>query len=199
MAGKVDWMAYGLPVEGEDGPFVGERVSPVPTSDASGTVADARRALEASGDDLVVIVSGDGLAVGQIEADELDGRADDEPLLDAMSPVPSTYRPSVTVEAMAEEGPGRHLISTSDGRLLGVATIESSEHDHDHDHDHDDGEVDEERFEKDLTEVMAAIEERFGDREPTDGELRAFLRDRLVAEGRTEEDADRFLDELQSG
>ncbi len=46
---------------------------------------------------------------------------------------------------------------------------------------------------------MAAIEERFGDREPGEHELRSFLRDRLVAEGRTEEDADRFLDELQTG
>ena len=197
MDGKVDWMAYGLPVEGEDGPFVGERVSPVPTCDVGSSVADARRALEESGDDLIVVVAGDGLAVGQVEADELEGRADDEPLIDVMSPVPSTYRPSVTVAALGEEGPGRHLISTSDGRLLGGATVEASEHDHDHDHDH--GGVDEEQFEKDLTEVMAGIEERFGDREPTEEELRAFLRDRLVAEGRSEEDADRFLDELQTG
>ncbi len=188
-------MAYGLPVEGEDGPFVGERVSPVPTCDVGGTVADARRALEESGDDLVVVVAGEGLAVGEIEADELEGKADDELVLDVMSPVPSTYRPSVTVEALAEEGAGRHLVSTSDGRLLGATTVEASDHDHEHDH----GDIDEGRFEKDLTEVMEAIGEEFGDREPSEEELRAFLRDRLVAEGRSEEDADRFLDELQPG
>ena len=187
-------MAYGLPVEGEDGPFVGEQVTPVPTCDVSGTVADARRALEGAGDELLVVVAGEGLAVGQVEADELAGKADDERLLDVMSPVPSTYRPSVTVEALGEEGPGRHLITTSDGRLLGAATVEASEHDHGHDHGHD-----HDRYEKELTEVMAAIEERFADREPSDEELRAFLRDRLVAEGRSEADADRFLDELQTG
>jgi hypothetical protein len=46
---------------------------------------------------------------------------------------------------------------------------------------------------------MAAVEERFGDREPSEAEMRAFLRERLVAEGRSPEDADRFLDELEEG
>ena len=190
MDGKVDWMAFGLPVEGEDGPFIGERVAPVATCDVGGTVADARRTLEDSGDDLLVVVAA-GLAVGQIEADELDPHADDAHLLDVMSPVPSTYRPSVTVEALAEDGGGgRHLVSTSDGRLLGAVTVEASDHDHHHDH---------EQFENDLTALMGAIEERFGDRKPSEDELRGFLRERLVSEGRSEEEADRFLEELQPG
>jgi ABC-type Zn2+ transport system substrate-binding protein/surface adhesin len=77
------------------------------------------------------------------------------------------------------------------------------DHDHDHDdnHDHDHGEhaappVDMEPFEQELTEVLLAVAEQFGDREPTEDELRAFLRDRLVAEGRSVEEADRFLDEM---
>ena len=194
MDGKVDWMAFDLPVEGDDGPFVGEQVSAVPTCDAGGTVADARRALEGSGEDRVVVVAGNGLAVGEIEVDELGGHADDEPVLDVMSPVPSTYRPSVTVDALAEEGAGRHLISTSDGRLLGAATVEGRQHDHDHDHDH--GDVDGERFEKDLAELMDAIGERFGDRQPGDEELRGFLRERLLSEGKSSEEADAFLAEM---
>ncbi len=185
-------MAANLPVEGEDGPFIGQQVSPVATCDVGGTVADARRALEESGDDRVVVVAGEGLAVGEIEADELEKHAADAALLDVMSPVPSTYRPSVTVEALAEDGGGgRHLVSTSDGRLLGAVTIEASGHDHDH--------GDHEQFEKDLTELMGAIEERFGDRQPSEDELRGFLRDRLVSEGRSEEEADRFMDELKPG
>ncbi|MDQ3897918.1 MAG: hypothetical protein M3326_11880, partial [Actinomycetota bacterium] len=94
-----------------------------------------------------------------------------------------------------EEGAGRHLVSTPDGRLLGAATVEAAGHDHDHDH----GSFDEAQFKKDLTQVMGAIEERFGDREPSEAELRGFLRERLVAEGRSEEDADKFLDELKRG
>jgi len=192
--GKVDWMAYGLPVEGEDGPFIGEQASPVATCDVAGRVADARRALEESGGGPLVVVAGDGLAVGEVDAEGLEGHDDDVPLLDVMSPVPSTYRPSVTFDALSEDGgSGRFLVSTPDGRLVGSVTVEHAD-DHEQDHDHDHG--DEERFEQELTEVMAAVEERFGDRRPTEEELRALLRERLLAEGRSEEEADRVLDQL---
>ena len=191
MDGKSDWMAYGLPVEGEDGPFLGSRLSEVPTCDAGATVDDARTAI---GDaPTVLVVAGDGLVVGEMEAENLAGHAGDAAILDVMDPVPTTVRPSVTVAALADAGGGSRLVTTSDGRLLGVANVEAEDHDHDHDHG------DMEAFEKELTDVMAAVEERFGDREPTEAELRSFLRDRLVAEGRSPEDADRFLDELEAG
>lgn len=193
MDGKSDWMAYGLPVEGADGPFLGGELSEVPTCDAGGTVADARAAI---GDaQAVIIVAGDGLVVGEIDAEALPGHAGDAAVLDVMDPVPTTVRPSVTVAALAEAGGGSRLVTTSAGHLLGLATVDGEAHDHDHDHDHDSMEA----FEKELTEVMAGVEERFGDREPTEAELRTFLRDRLVAEGRSAEDADRFLDELEAG
>jgi hypothetical protein len=191
--GKVDWMAYGLPVEGTDGPFIGERASPVATCEAGQTVGDARRL---GADVVVVVVAGDGLAVGEVDADTLERSADDELLLDVMDPVPSTYRPSVTEAALAEEGSGRHLVSTSDGRLLGEVTVKEGAHEHGHDHDHDD--VDMDQFEQELTGVMEAVRERFGDREPTEEELRTLLHERLMAEGRSAEDADRFLDQLKS-
>ncbi|HVL07237.1 MAG TPA: hypothetical protein VM388_14705 [Acidimicrobiales bacterium] len=189
MDGKSDWMAYGLPVEGDDGPFLGGHVSEVPTCDAGATVEEARAAL---GDgETVVVVAGDGLVVGETGAETLDGHAGDAAVLDIMDPVPTTVRPSVTVAALAEAGGGSRLVTTSDGRLLGLATVEAEEHDHDHEGM--------EAFEKELTDVMASVEERFGGREPTEAELRSFLRDRLLAEGRSAEDADRFLDELEAG
>ena len=43
-------------------------------------------------------------------------------------------------------------------------------------------------------EAIFAVEEHFGGREPSAQEVRAFLRDRLVAEGRTPEEAERVLD-----
>jgi hypothetical protein len=188
--GKVDWMAYGLPVEGEDGPFIGDQVGDVPTCDVDATVAAARPLLPGP-----VVVVAEGLAVGLVEAGDLEGRSGDEPLIEVMQPVPSTYRPSVTVEALlGDGGGGRHLVSTPDGRLLGAVTVDAA-HDHDHDHDHG---IDHERFEAELTEVMEAVGQRFGDRRPSEEELRGFLRDRLVAEGRSEEDADRFLAQLES-
>lgn len=193
MDGKSDWMAYGLPVEGADGPFLGGQLTEVPTCDAGATVADARDAI---GDGAaVVIVAGDGLVVGEIEAEALPGLAGDAGVIDVMDPVPTTVRPSVTVAALAEAGGGSRLVTTSAGCLLGLATVEGGDHHHDHDHDHGDMDA----FEQELTAVMAAVAERFGDREPSEVELRSFLRDRLVAEGRSPEDADRFLDELEAG
>ena len=46
---------------------------------------------------------------------------------------------------------------------------------------------------------MSGIQERFGEREPTEEELRQFLRERLVAEGRTPEEADTFLADMDKG
>jgi hypothetical protein len=203
--GKVDWMAYGLPVEGDDGPFLGSRLAEVTTCDVTARVADARRALDASGGDTVVLVHAGGMAVGEVDRGSIEGMAGDVDLLDILDPVPTTVRPSVTVASLAGAGGGERLVTTSDGRLLGVASVAADDdHDHDHDHDHvhahgrDDGEeIDQERFDAEMAEVTRAVEERFGDQDPSAGELRAFLHERLVAEGRTAEEADHFLDQLE--
>lgn len=208
--GKADWMAYGLRVEGAEGPFLGQVLAPVTTCDVALTAGDARRLLASTGTDSLVVLAGDGLAVGEVDAGALADAAEGDRLLDVMDPVPTTVRPSVTVAALAEGGGGRRLVTTSDGRLLGQAEVEGDDHaGHDHSgHDHAghhhehagaDGDTDIEAFEEELTRVMAAVEERFGERDPTEAELRSFLRDRLVSEGRTAEDADRFLDELEAG
>lgn len=42
-------------------------------------------------------------------------------------------------------------------------------------------------------EVAFAAQKRFGDREPSHEEMRDFLRERLINEGRTPEEADEFL------
>ncbi len=201
--GKADWMAYGLAVEGDDGPFLGDQVEVIPTCDVALSVADARRELELSGADQLVIVADGGLAVGEVDRAALEGQADDVGLLEVLRPVPGTARPSVTAASVADAGGGRRLVTTSDGRLLGAATVEAADHDHEgHDHEgHDHGgpSIDMERYEAELTEVMTAVGERFGDREPPADELRAFLRDRLVAEGRSIEEAEHFLDDVDSG
>jgi len=212
--GKADWMAYGLPVEGDDGPFLGTSVTEVPTVDVGLTVADARTALDAADGGVVVVTAAGGLAVGDVDADALEGHDGDIGLLDVLRPVPETVRPSVTVGSVADGGGGERLVTTSDGRLLGRAMVDAAAseddpadgHDHDHEghdhegHDHEGhDDLDMERYEAELTDVMTAIAEHFGDREPSAEELRAFLHDRLVAEGRSAEEADRFLDELAAG
>lgn len=42
-------------------------------------------------------------------------------------------------------------------------------------------------------EVIFAAQEHFGERQPSDEEMRGFLRERLVAEGKSVEEADEFL------
>lgn len=42
-------------------------------------------------------------------------------------------------------------------------------------------------------DVVFAAQERFGDRQPSDEEMRGFLHERLVSEGRSAEEADEFL------
>ncbi len=211
-------MAYGLPVEGRDGPFLGQQVADVVTCDVSLTAGDARGLLDRAGAGSVFVVADGGLVVGEVDAGTLEGHADSERLLDVMDPVPTTVRPSVTVASLAGAGGGRRLVTTSDGRLLGEATVDAvtddhAGHDHaGHDHaghDHGDGDGDgaghnqgdgddDDAFDRELERVMEAIGERFGDREPSEVELRSFLRERLVAEGRSAEDADRFLDQLEA-
>jgi CBS domain-containing protein len=195
--GKVDWMAYGLPVEGEDGPFVGERVEELPTCGPDQTVADARSRLEESGADEVVVVAAENLAIGLVDAEALEGAGADDRLLDVMAPVPGAIRPSVTAASLADRDVERVLVTTPDGLLLGMVSggADTGQDDGgDHHHDHP---PELEQVERELTEVMDAARERFGDREPTEEELHELLRDRLVEEGRSPEEADRFMAELR--
>ncbi len=57
----------------------------------------------------------------------------------------------------------------------------------------DDRPVEHQRLQAEMMELLFDLQERFGDREPTDDEVRAFLRQRLIDEGRTPEEADDFL------
>lgn len=47
-----------------------------------------------------------------------------------------------------------------------------------------------------MLDVMRAADEHFGDHEPTEEELHAFLRQRLLAGGKTEAEADALLRDL---
>ena len=175
-------MAFDLPVEGEEGPFVGQNVTAAATCEASTTVGGARRSLDETGAD-TVIVTDHGLAVGEVDAEVLGGADDSVAVLDVMHPVPSTYRPSVTVSSLAGAHPKRVVVTTPDGRLLGEAQV--------------DPELDGEKMERELSETMEAVADHFGDHEPSDTELRSFLRDRLVAQGRSPEEADQFMADLE--
>lgn len=110
-------MAFGLPVEGQSGPFAGSVVTAAATCRVEGTVAEARAKVGATRD-AVVVVDGAGLAVGLLSLEALAGPGGDR-VLDVMAVVPSTVRPSVEVSSLVKSAAGRVLVTSSDGRLIG--------------------------------------------------------------------------------
>lgn len=125
-AGKLDWMAAGLPTEGENSkhPRAADVARPdVPTCAVGEKVGDVARRAGESGWDSAVAVDERGTVLGLLRADELEK----DPSLrveDAMQPGPSTFRPYVPVKEMADYMVKHDLISSpitrSDGGLVGL-------------------------------------------------------------------------------
>ncbi len=57
----------------------------------------------------------------------------------------------------------------------------------------DDRPVEHQRLQAEFMSLLFDIQEHFGEREPSDEEIRGFLRQRLIDEGRSPEEADAFL------
>jgi len=125
--GKVDWMAAGLPTEGTNSeqPRAGDVArKDVPTAGLSERLGDVRERVRAQGWDAVVVVNEERVVLGLLRAKELEKDADLR-IEEAMRPGPSTYRPYVPahelLHAMAEHQMESSPITTSDGRLVGLA------------------------------------------------------------------------------
>lgn len=57
----------------------------------------------------------------------------------------------------------------------------------------DDRPSEHQRLQSEFLSVVFAVQEHFGDREPSDEEVRGFLRQRLIEDGKSPEEADAFL------
>jgi rhodanese-related sulfurtransferase len=60
----------------------------------------------------------------------------------------------------------------------------------------DDRPIEHQRIQAEMMNLLFDLQDRFGDREPSDEEVREFLRQRLIDEGRTPEEADEFLADI---
>lgn len=131
--GKLDWMAAGLPFEGTAAsrPCAGDLAhADVPTctmADSIGSVADRVRA---AGFESCLVVNDERVVLGLLREAQLQaGRA--EMVGKIMQPGPSTYRPYVDIEEMAEDLAGDDLpdapITTSNGRLVGLLLRKDAE------------------------------------------------------------------------
>jgi predicted transcriptional regulator len=126
-AGKAEWLANGLPSEGElaSEPRIGSlAIRDVPTCRLGDRVGDVHA-------DLCVVVNANGVILGDLRGKAL--KAPPETLVeDVMNPAPSTYRPNVSVHQMAHElaesNARRVLVSDTDGRLIGLLRREDVQH-----------------------------------------------------------------------
>lgn len=124
-AGKEDWSAAGLPVEGHvlEHPRAMDALSEVATCRLSDTVGAARSQLNEGDRRTVIVTAEDGVVLGRLRREAL--QADGEtPVEDVMEIGPTTFRANVLlqplVERMHEKKVGSVVITNADGQLLGM-------------------------------------------------------------------------------
>jgi CBS domain-containing protein len=132
--GKADWFASGLPREGKLASVstIGEAARrDVPTCAPAEKVGAARERIRKEGWDRCVVVSRERVVLGLLREKELatDPQASAE---EAMRNGPATFRPNEPVgkiaKGMRERGATAVLVTTSDGRLVGLLYREDAEH-----------------------------------------------------------------------
>lgn len=126
MPGKVDWMARGLPMEGDKASesraidFVRDDVTTCRLDD---TIADVRPRVATSPYGFAFVTSDDGVLLGRLRKAALEG--DPERLAgEVMEPGPSTTRPDMSPDALCEKLLKADLtiavLTDPEGTLLGV-------------------------------------------------------------------------------
>jgi CBS domain-containing protein len=125
-AGKKSWGSYRLPREGTNVP---ERTAgdvahrDVPTCGLDEPLADVRERVRAAGWDTCIVVNEERVVLGRLGRKAVAGSGD-ESVEKAMSPGPSTVRPSIGADALLERIRTRnlssYLLTTPDGRLVGL-------------------------------------------------------------------------------
>jgi Mg/Co/Ni transporter MgtE len=124
--GKAEWLAYGLPAEGERaaekrvGAFARSDVVTCGLDDPVGAVRDR---IEASPYGFALVVTAGGVVLGRLRRSALEG--DPASTAEAlMEPGPSTVRVDMAVDELAERLRKRDLktavVTTPDGKLVGV-------------------------------------------------------------------------------
>ena len=132
VAGKVDWVAAGLPVEGRLAmePRAGDAArSGPPTCGLSDRFGEAQARMEDGGWDVCVVVNDSGCVLGELRLGDRGSR--DAAAEAVMRPGPWTQRPHVFASALAgrmrDRGVEHVLVSEASGVLLGVLYREDVE------------------------------------------------------------------------
>jgi CBS domain-containing protein len=131
-AGKIDWLAAGLPTEGALArlPRAGDVArKDVPTCSVDERLGDVRERVRAAGWDACVVVNEERIVFGLLRAGELEGDPDAR-IERVMRPGPSTFRPHVSIQEMGdymvEHDMASSPITTLEGRLMGLLVREDA-------------------------------------------------------------------------
>jgi Mg/Co/Ni transporter MgtE len=126
VAGKKAWGSFGLPREGTNVPArtAGDAARlDVPTCGLGDRLAEVRERVRAAGWDTCIVVNEQRVVLGRLGRRALASQ-DDVSVEEAMSPGPSTVRPSIGADALLERIRKRnlssYLVTTPDGRLVGL-------------------------------------------------------------------------------
>lgn len=132
-AGKADWGSFGLPIEGErpSATRVGAHArTDVPACGPADRMPDVRARVHGSGWDTCVATDEHGVVLGGLGRAAL-SRDDDTSVEEAMTPGPSTVRPSFELDRAVERMRSQNLttlpVTRSDGVLVGVIRREDAE------------------------------------------------------------------------
>lgn len=131
-AGKLDWMAAGLPTEGENAtkPRAGTVARrDVPLCELGERLGDVADRVAGIGWSAVVVVDEQRVVLGLLRAAEL-AKDPELSIEEAMRPGPSTFRPYVAIKEMADYMTEHKLesspITTLDGKLVGLLLREDA-------------------------------------------------------------------------
>jgi CBS domain-containing protein len=95
----------------------------VPTCTLDENLTEVRERVRAAGWDTCIVVNEDGVVLGRLGRKAISS-AGDESIEHAMTPGPSTVRPSIGADALLERIRARKLtsflVTTPDGRLVGL-------------------------------------------------------------------------------
>ncbi|HLX89250.1 MAG TPA: rhodanese-like domain-containing protein [Acidimicrobiales bacterium] len=125
-AGKADWLAYGLPVEGDRVPVAADVLEPTLCTLPDDTADLVLARMDEEAVDVAAVVDDGDIVLGLLTRASLLRGPGDTAADRVMTPSPTTYRPDVPVAELAlrleRAGEREALITTSSGRLLGRIT-----------------------------------------------------------------------------
>jgi predicted transcriptional regulator len=128
--GKADWLACGLPVEKEkpEATVLDRMTKQIPTCHLNDSVSEASERAEKLGWNICPVINEKRIVLGLIREEMWKNRAGS--VEQCMETAPTTLRPNYTIDDATEflnkQGMDAVLITTSDGKLMGVLKREAT-------------------------------------------------------------------------